>query len=111
MARIAAIVALAGAAIVLIAVVSSSLGGEDGGREADRQRKPQAAADGCRPEATDAVERGYYVVEQGDLLSLIAERTCVPDDELARLNPKIDPQTLTPGQCISLVEGGCENRE
>jgi hypothetical protein len=41
-------------------------------------------------------------------MSLIAERTCLEEDELLRLNPEIDPQALAPGQCVSLEERGCE---
>lgn len=112
LARFAALAGLALAGVVLIGVVSASISEDEGERAEDaRQQAEEAPVGGCEPEAKDAVKNGYYVVEEGDLLSLISERTCVPDDELARFNPQVDPQALTPGQCISLVEGGCEKRE
>jgi LysM repeat protein len=108
-ARVLAVVALAVAAVVVIVVVATSIDGKDGDGKNRRQDRAQTA--GCRPEAEDAVDAGYYIVQENDLLSLIAQRTCVPDEELARLNPDIDPQALAPGQCVSLVERGCERRE
>jgi hypothetical protein len=106
-ARTLAIVALAVAAVTVIVVVASSFDGDDDG---GKNRRDGAQATGCRPEAEDAVENGYYIVQEDDLLSLIAQRTCVSDEELARLNPEIDPQALAPGQCVSLVERACEQR-
>lgn len=108
MARALAVAALAGALIATVVVVSASIDGKDGG---GKKKRDGAQAAGCRPEAEDAVDAGYYIVQEDDLMSLIAQRTCVPDEELARLNPDVDPQALSPGQCVSLVERGCEQRE
>ena len=44
----------------------------------------------------------YYVVRQGDTLSLIAERTGITMDELERLNPDLDPEALSLGARIRL---------
>ena len=107
--RAAAIVALVAAAIAVVVVASSSLDGKDGGGGKKKDRGDGVA--GCRPEAEDAVDAGFYIVQEDDLLSLIAQRTCVPDEELTRFNPEIDPQALSPGQCVSLVERACEQRE
>lgn len=108
-ARALAVVALVAAAIAVVVVVASSIDGGDKGGKKKRGGGAQVA--GCQPEAEDAVDAGFYIVQEDDLLSLIAQRTCVPDDELTRLNPEIDPQALSPGQCVSLVERGCEQRE
>ena len=43
-----------------------------------------------------------YTVEPGDTPSSIAEDTGVPLEEILRLNPDLDPQTLSPGQRIKL---------
>ena len=43
-----------------------------------------------------------YTVEPGDTPSSIAEETGVPLEEILRLNPDLDPQTLSPGQRIKL---------
>jgi len=47
--------------------------------------------------------RRTYTVHTGDTLSAIAEKTGVPLDELERLNPGVDEQTLHAGQKIKLV--------
>ena len=43
-----------------------------------------------------------YTVKPGDTPSSIAEETGVPLDEILRLNPNLDPQTLNPGERIKL---------
>ena len=107
-ARVLAVSALALALIATIVVVASSIDGKDGG---GKKRRDGGQAAGCRPEAEDAVDAGFYIVQEDDLMSLIAQRTCVPVEELTRLNPEVDPQALSPGQCVSLVARGCEQRE
>lgn len=107
--RLLAALALVAALVAVAVVVTSSLDGKDGGGGKKKKDKTEIA--GCKPEFENAVEAGYYIVQEDDLLSLISQRTCVEDEELARLNPEVDPQALAPGQCISLEEKGCENRE
>jgi hypothetical protein len=107
--RVLATLALLAALVAVALVVTSSLDGKDD--DGGRKKKDDAQVAGCKPEFENAVEAGFYIVQQDDLLSLIAQRTCVEDEELSRLNPDIDPQALTPGQCINLEEKGCENRE
>jgi LysM repeat protein len=46
--------------------------------------------------------RRRYTVKAGDTPSSIAEKTGVPLEEILRLNPDLDPQTLSPGQRIKL---------
>jgi LysM repeat protein len=43
-----------------------------------------------------------YTVKPGDTPSSIAEETGVPLEDILRLNPDLDPQTLSPGQRIKL---------
>ncbi len=43
-----------------------------------------------------------YTVKSGDTLSGIAEKTGVDASKLVRLNPRLDPATLAPGQRIKL---------
>ena len=109
LARILAFLALAAALVTVALVITGSLDGNDGGGKKKKNDGPEIA--GCKPEFENAVELGFYIVQPDDLLSLISVRTCVPDEELTRLNPEIDPQALTPGQCVSLEEKGCENRD
>lgn len=44
----------------------------------------------------------FYVVRDGDALSLIEERTGVESEQIEALNPKLDPLALLPGQRIRL---------
>jgi LysM repeat protein len=105
--RVLAMLALVAALVVVTVVITSSLGGKDGDG-GKKKKKDDAQVAGCTPEFENAVDAGFYIVQEDDLLSLIAQRTCVDDEELSRLNPEVDPQALTPGQCISLEEKGCE---
>ncbi len=111
MVRLAALVALVAGIVVVAAVVTASIdGGRDGGG-GKKKRDRGAAITNCEPEYENAVEDGYYIVQEGDLLSLIAARTCVEEEELNRLNPDVDPQALTPGQCVNLAQRGCDKRD
>lgn len=90
--------------LVLIAVyvvVSGSLGIDD-----ESGQRDQAAIT-----ETDAKEGGEgdgaenpktYVVEEGDVLSSIAEKFDVSTDRLLRLNPDLDPQTVNVGVVIKI---------
>lgn len=44
----------------------------------------------------------YYVIERGDALATIAQKTGVPVEELKALNPAVDPLALAPGQRVRL---------
>lgn len=99
--------ALIAAAVALVVVIGSSLGGDDGGGARSESRQARV----CKPKNAEAVEQGYYIVEFGDILGAIAERTCVPEERIVRLNPELDAVTLNPGECVSLEERGCQRRD
>jgi LysM repeat protein len=104
-ARIAAPLALLAAFIAVIAVVSSSGGGGD--RKASVGKLPHAngsAAKSSRPHRTH--RRKTYRVKVGDNLSTIAENSGTPIARLTQLNPDLDPQALSPGQCVALSSPG-----
>jgi hypothetical protein len=106
--RLLALLALLAAMIAVGVVVASSIDGTDG--DGGKKKRDDAQIAGCKPEYENAVELGFYIVQEDDLMSLIAERTCLEEEELLRLNPEVDPQALAPGQCVSLEERGCEKR-
>ncbi len=99
LARILAVLALVGAVALVVVVIAGSgdSGGGDTTTSAD-QNGPTAA--GQR-----AVERGVWIVREGDTLVSISDETGIDLDELVTLNPDIDPQTLATGQRISLRPG------
>ena len=43
-----------------------------------------------------------YTVRSGDTPSSIADKTGIPLEQILRLNPDLDPQTLSPGERIRL---------
>jgi LysM repeat protein len=105
-ARFLAPLALVAFGIALFMVVTSSSTdpetGNDGGRSSEEQ---PAASPGNGDEEEDGGERKgrrRYTVRPGDTPSSIAEKTGVPLEEILRLNPDLDPQTLSPGQRIKL---------
>lgn len=106
-ARILAPLALVIAVAAVIAVVSSNL--DDSGRDGrDGDGRSEATEGGCRPDAEQAVENGYYVIEPGEDLSVVADRTCIPIERLIALNENLDPQLLQVGSCVDLVRDGCK---
>lgn len=109
-ARLLAVSAVAAGALAFAWVVISSLDG-GGSSSAETAETGTSAEEACNPKADAALDAGYYTIKEGDLLSLIAERTCMTEQDLVRLNPGVDPQTLTPGACLSLAEDGCERLE
>ena len=107
-ARILAPVLLVVVAAAIVLIVSGSLSSDDnstpdGGSQA-------SSNGGCSPadDIKDAVKAGYYVVQEGDNFSTIAENTCVSEDRLQKLNPNLDPFGIQVKNCVDLVEDGCK---
>ena len=97
-ARLAAVLALVAAVlvfIVLIATTGSDEGDNGGTERRTEQNGPSKAGD-------RAVERGVWIVHEGDTLAQISEETGLDVDDLLQLNPDLDPQALIQGQRIAL---------
>jgi hypothetical protein len=108
-ARVVAPVVLIVAAVAIIMIVNASFGGGSDDEEGAGERQATTTtADGCQPEAPDAVEAGYFVIEPGDDLSIVADRTCIAIDQITELNPNLDPQLIQPGNCVDLRIDGCK---
>lgn len=108
-ARILAPVVLALAAAAIVLVINGSVGGADEADDGGAGRESATTtSDGCQPDADQAVEDGYFVIEPGEDLSIVADRTCLPVDELIELNPNLDPQLIQPGNCVDLRIDGCK---
>jgi LysM repeat protein len=97
-ARVLAIIALVAGFVILIAVVSGSLGSDsddsDGNRPAGQVTRK--AGDGTRKAVA------AYVVQNGDTLTSIAHKTGVPLRQIEELNPGVDPQILVSGEKLKL---------
>ena len=94
--RIFAVVALAGAVVIVIVAISSSMGDSDSSREGRNGGNQAAEKDRPRTKAQT------YVVKSGDTLVSIAHRTGVPVAEILALNPEVDPQILIAGETLKL---------
>jgi LysM repeat protein len=97
-ARFLAPLALVAVIFALFMIVQSSQTGSDETESPNR-------ANGAQPTATAEPQRRgprRYRVREGDTPSSIAEKTGVPLEDILRLNPDLDPQTLRPGQRIRL---------
>lgn len=105
-ARFLAPLALVAFVVALVAVVSSSRDpGTDEEPAPNQATETRPASQEEQPEEEDAErerEPRRYTVEPGDTPSSIAEETGVPLEEILRLNPNLDPQTLSPGTRLRL---------
>ena len=105
LARVLAVLALAAVALAIFLVISSSMEDSDDGKDkpAVQRQGPsnnQGNNNGNRNQ-NDAPPK-FYVVQPGDSLSLIAEKTGVSLERLQQLNPDIDPQLLASGVKLRL---------
>jgi LysM repeat protein len=97
-ARFLAPLALLAFVFALFMVVQSSQ------TDSDETGTSNRATD-SRPTATPTPQRKgprRYRVKVGDTPSSIAEKTGVPLEDILRLNPDLDPQTIQVGQRIRL---------
>jgi LysM repeat protein len=101
-ARFLAPLALAAVTVALIMVVSSSQNRAGDGTQPNRSSEATPTASPTSERAGERKGRRRYTVKPGDTPSSIAEKTGVPLEEILRLNPDLDPQTLSPGERIRL---------
>jgi LysM repeat protein len=97
-ARIAAVLALV-AAILAFVVLVGTTGSDEGDKGGTGT---QAEQSGPSKAGARAVQRGVWIVHEGDTLAQISEETGLDVDELLQLNPDLDPQALLQGQRIAL---------
>ena len=104
LARFLAPLALIAVGIALFMVVNSSLDKSGGsttpGQTSGNEPSASPTAEGKRERKGPR----RYRVKAGDTPSSIAEKTGVPLEQILRLNPDLDPQTLAPGERIKLRE-------
>jgi hypothetical protein len=105
-ARVLAPVLLVVVAAAIALVISGSLSSDDGSE--DQGGKGQTAATPCADADEDVIKDGYYVVQEGDNFTTIAERSCVSEERLQELNPNLDPFGLQVQNCVDLVPDGCK---
>jgi LysM domain len=101
-ARFLAPLALVAFGIALFMVVTSSSPEREAGDDPNRATETRPAEATPNGERRERKGPRRYRVKPGDTPSSIAEKTGVPLEEILRLNPDLDPQTLAPGQRIKL---------
>jgi LysM repeat protein len=105
-ARILAPVALVIFAIAVLVVLGSAGGGGDSSSKDDKATKSEQRDLRVKKrrsrERSRAASKSVYVVQAGDTLGGIAEKTGVSVEKLQELNPDVDPQALTSGQRLKL---------
>jgi LysM repeat protein len=79
-----------------IQLAASAGGGANGGAQV-KKKTPTLSVRG-----QVAVSSGVWIVRSGDTLTDISDETRIPIDTLIKLNPGLDPETLTEGQRIAL---------
>lgn len=108
-ARVLAPVALAAVVAAAFLIVNGSVGDEDDGDGGNRGEQTVESEE-CNPEADQALKDGFYIMKPDEPgLSAVEDRTCMSVDELSALNPDLDPQLISVGQCINLREDGCDD--
>jgi LysM repeat protein len=102
-ARFLAPLALVGFALALFIVVSNTTKDDastPAGRDAAQPGQSTSSKDGGSKKKKRPPRS--YTVKAGDTPSGIAEKVNVPLERILELNPRLDPQTLTPGTKIKL---------
>ena len=97
-ARVIAVAALVAAFFLIVFVIASSGCDSDDGDDSPSTEQ----SSGPSREGEKAVEKGVWVVREGDTLAQISEETGIDVDEILAMNPDLDPQVLIQGQRIAL---------
>jgi LysM repeat protein len=105
-ARYLAPLALVAVSIALYSVVNSNLSSDEepvAPNQATESRQT-ASPDGDSEEEPTTRRKGprFYIVKAGDTPSSIADATGIELTDILRLNPDLDPQTLSPGERLRL---------
>lgn len=100
-ARLLAPLALVACAIAILVIVGGNSSSSGGGPTTSSTATGSSTTGTTTTTGTKA--KRSYRVKPGDVLSQIAVKTGVSLDEIQRLNPNIDAQSLHPGQKIKLV--------
>lgn len=104
-ARFLAPVALVAFAIALYVVISNGLNADNGSSSSAKQEStasPAKTRSGSSSHRRRHRARRTYTVKPGDTASGIAAKAGITLSQLQRLNPRIDPQNLAPGQKLRL---------
>jgi hypothetical protein len=103
--------ALIATALVAFLIIRAAVDDSDQGSSKAERTTTSTATASCpsgEPPDAEAVKNGYYVLQAGENLSTVAEKTCISVDQIEELNPNLDTQSLPVGGCVDLVVDGCK---
>ncbi|HWW68261.1 MAG TPA: LysM domain-containing protein [Solirubrobacterales bacterium] len=100
-ARVFATIALVGGFLVVVLVISTSLGGGGSTGSQGHANAGKVARGGGGGGGTVKTQASY-VVQNGDTLISIAHKTGVSVVRIQALNPSVDPQILISGEKLKL---------
>ena len=100
-ARIVAVIALL-TAFMLVAVVFVTDSGDSDNGDGNGGGNGDVVVGEPTKQGQQALDRGFYVVKEGDTLAQIAADTGLELDDLVELNPQLDPQALIAGEQVRL---------
>jgi LysM repeat protein len=95
-------VALLAAAVAVYAIATGNRSDGGSGKGADGRTTTTHQTGTSTNRTTKPARRKTYTVKPGDVLSAIAAKTGLTVEELQRLNPNVDAQTLQPGDKLKL---------
>jgi LysM repeat protein len=99
LARLLALIALFAAIVAIVVVASNTDLHSDSGKKG-HQTQTQAAQK--KQQKKPRTTKQKYVVQSGDTLTSISQKTGIPVAELQALNPEVDPQILIAGETLKL---------
>ena len=101
-ARWIAPLALAGALVAIVYVISSSTGDGSGAGTSATERPARSGTTTTSERREERRRPRTYTVQEGDILSSVAEKTGVSVERLRELNPDVDANALSIGQKLRL---------
>lgn len=100
-ARFTAPLALLVVVVALVVIVTSNGSSDSSAPSSSSSTQTRSSSTKARQPARGAPHK-TYVVQPGDSLNAIAQKTGVSSARLTALNPKLDPQSLQVGERIRL---------
>jgi LysM repeat protein len=95
-ARFLTLIALAAAIVAIVIVAENTDLHSDSGKKGHQTQTQKTK------QKTPRTKKKQYVVQSGDTLTSISEKTGIPVAELQALNPEVDPQILIAGETLKL---------
>jgi LysM repeat protein len=87
---------------LIVAIVAIVVVAENTDLHSDSGKKNHQTQTHTTKQKTPRTTKEKYVVQSGDTLTSISQKTGIPVAELQALNPEVDPQILIAGETLKL---------